>query len=150
MSGMMSKQKGKRGEREVVKLLQVVVDMVYNAYGLEPPQLERNLMQSHKGGYDVVGLEWMALEVKFHESEQIQKWWEQTIRQAGPGQEPVLFYRKSRAQWKVVMNGKLSHTTGLTSINVLCPVVINLNAFLEYFQLRIELELKDNLERGNI
>ena len=77
MSGGFSREKGKRAEREVVKLLQPVVTKVYQEAGKEIPLLERNLMQSHKGGHDIVGLEWMALEVKHHETLQISQWWEQ-------------------------------------------------------------------------
>ena len=74
MAGLMSRNKGKRGEREVVKLLQPVVNEVYESLGLEPPLLERNLMQSHKGGCDLAGLDWLALEVKYQEQQQMTSW----------------------------------------------------------------------------
>lgn len=82
MSGNMSRNKGQRGEREVVKLLQPIVDKVYGSLGLTPPVLERNLMQSHKGGFDIAGLHWMALEVKYQETLNVGMWWNQTLAQA--------------------------------------------------------------------
>lgn len=137
MAGLMSRNKGKRGEREVVKLLQPVVNEVYQSLGLEPPALERNLMQSHKGGCDLAGLDWLALEVKYQEQEQMTSWWDQCKRQAKPDREPVLFYRKNNAKWKVRMFGCL--VAG--GQRVRCPVDITPEAFLAYLRLRLMKEL---------
>lgn len=137
MAGLMSRNKGKRGEREVVKLLQPVVNEVYQSLGLEPPVLERNLMQSHKGGFDLVGLDWLALEVKYQEQTQLTTWWEQCKRQAGKDREPVLFHRKNHATWKVRMFGYL--VAG--GQRVRCPVDITPEAFLAYLRLRLMKEL---------
>lgn len=101
MGGTMSRNKGKRGEREVIKLLQPVVDEVYSACGQQPPLLLRNLMQSDRGGFDIVGLEWLALEVKFQETLALGAWWSQTLEQCCEGQVPMLFYRRSRVAWRV-------------------------------------------------
>ena len=100
MSGLYSRNRGKRGEREVIKLIQPVVNEVYQSLGKEPPELERNLMQSHKGGCDLAGLDWLSLEVKYQEAENMTSWWEQTKRQAGKEREAVLFYRKNHAKWR--------------------------------------------------
>lgn len=137
MAGLMSRNKGKRGEREVIKLLQPVVNEVYRSLGLEPPLLERNLMQSHKGGCDLTGLDWLALEVKYREQEQMASWWDQCKRQAKPDREPVLFYRKNHAKWKVRMFGYL--VAG--SQRVRCPVDITPEAFMAYLRLRLLKEL---------
>lgn len=137
MAGRRSLNKGKRAEREVIKLIQPVVNQVYEANGLEPPILERNLMQSHRGGYDLVGLDWLALEVKHQEQEQVNTWWAQCVRQAGTTKEPVLFYRKNNARWRIKMLGYL--VAG--SKRVKAPVVIELDAFLVYLKIRIEKEL---------
>jgi|TARA_Y100000310_G_scaffold64720_1_gene60227 Holliday junction resolvase len=90
--GRASRQKGQRGEREVCKLL---ADKLGGEY-------KRNLMQTQDGGYDVLGLEGYAIEVKFQEKLQIEKWWEQTVDQAN-GKIPVLFFRRSREDWRVVL-----------------------------------------------
>lgn len=136
MGGKMSRNKGQRGEREVVKLIQPVVNQVYGMRGLEPPAIERNLMQSRSGGYDIVGLEWLALEVKFQESLSVDQWWQQTIQQAKIGQVPVLIYRKSHIKWKVMMP---------VSITPACQVrgIVDLDAFLMFLEQRILFSLLD-------
>lgn len=135
MGGTTSQNKGKRGEREVVKLLQPVVNAAYeqakeNGYGEvagEAPVLQRNTLQSDRGGFDIVGLQWLALEVKFQESLSIGTWWKQCLRQAGAGQEPVLMYRQSRKPWRVRMKGWVGET-------VACPWAGVVDVDLETFQ----------------
>ena len=142
MGGLMSRNKGKRGEREVVKLLQPVVNKVYAEMGCVAPDLERNLMQSHKGGHDVVGLEWLALEVKYQETPQLRVWWEQTHLQAlgvgnRPQRTPVLIWRKNNSPWKVRMRGYLP--AGERKINCVCD--IELPSFLLWLEHRLVAEL---------
>ena len=133
MSGAFSKQKGKRGEREVVILLQPIVNKVFEARGLEIPTLYRNQNQSFQGGYDIDGIDWIALEVKRQETLQVNKWWEQTIKQASPEQVPVLVYRQNQQKWKVMMYGYLD----CGEQRVKTPVTITLEAFLVYFEVRM-------------
>lgn len=83
MSGSFSRDKGQRGEREVIKVLQPTVSRVYIEAGLPVPELARNLSQTREGGFDIQGLEWMALEVKYQETPNLKAWWDQTCRQAG-------------------------------------------------------------------
>ena len=138
MTGKMSRNKGQRGEREVINLCQPIVDEVCVEYGVESPQLSRNLVQSQNGGHDIVGLDWLALEVKFQETFHINQWWEQTTRQAGEDQEPVLVYRKSRAKWRVMMFGEI--VSGAVRIRI--PVDITFEAFLGYMKVRVGYELR--------
>jgi hypothetical protein len=79
----MARNKGQRGEREVIAVLQPIVNRVYLKYSFEPPLLKRNLLQTREGGFDIMGLEWMALEVKYQEHENVNGWWRQTCKQAG-------------------------------------------------------------------
>lgn len=137
MGGKMSRNKGQRGEREAAALLQPIVNEVYVEAGFAPPLFKRNLMQTREGGYDIVGLDWLALEIKRQETLSISTWWKQTLKQAGEEQTPVLMYRKNHAKWRVML--LLETTVGLT-----IPVDITLSDFLEYFSLRIALELKNN------
>ncbi len=132
----MGLMKGKRGEREVIQLLQPILEEVYQQVGRddEVPKLKRNLMQSAEGGFDIIGLEWLALEVKFHETPQVSTWWEQCKRQATCGQEPVLIHRKSRAPWRVRMFGVLPLPDGT---KVRCPVDISVDSFLVYVRHRL-------------
>lgn len=92
-----ARAKGQRGEREAIAVLQPIVDVVYGPGVLV---LERNLTQTRGGGYDIVGLPWLALEVKRQESGSSSQWWRQTIRQAKPGQVPVLMWRGNRQPWR--------------------------------------------------
>lgn len=124
------RKKGQRAEREVIELLQPIVDRIYTKNGLEPPLLQRNTLQSHAGGYDIVGLDWLALEVKFQETEHINTWWAQAKRQAKPNQVPVLIWRKSRAPWQV----KMVMTAAVGKARIAMPVVISLESFLLYFE----------------
>jgi hypothetical protein len=137
MGKISSKSKGLRGEHQVIKLIQPVVDDVYLAKGLRPPEIERNLMQSKKGGHDLIGIAWLALEVKYREQTQLAEWWQQTKTQAGEDMEPVLIHRKNNAKWQVRMYGYL--LTG--SQRIKCPVDISLEAFLTYLRTRLINEL---------
>ncbi len=148
MSGAMSRNKGQRAEREVVKLLQPVVTAVWNELGRDgpAPSLERNLMQAHKGGHDLLGLDWIAIEVKHQEQFAVASWWQQTKAQAAKASqqmlvevEPVLFYRKNNVPWRVIMRGYLDVQGGG---RVRCPVNIATEAFLVWFKLRLREELR--------
>lgn len=129
--GNFSRNKGQRGEREVIQLLQPVVNRVFMGIGREPPKLERNLLQTREGGHDLVGLEWLALEVKRHETLQVNQWWEQTKKQAGDKKVPILFYRQNgQRSWKVMMFGFLP----AGDKRVRCPVLVEESAFMVYFE----------------
>jgi len=140
MSKINSRSKGQRAERLAIRLLQPVVTRVYESRGLEPPVLERNLMQSMKGGFDIVGLEWMALEIKHHETLQINRWWEQTLRQSGKSRVPVLMYKQNRVAWRVVMFGRLN--IGKNGGSFRAPVDIALPDFLGYFEERLKYQIE--------
>lgn len=151
MGGLSSMNKGKRAEREVVQLLQPVVDKVYREfYGLrdartgvaiEPVKLQRNTLQSDGGGFDIIGLEWLALEVKFHETPQVETWWKQTVRQAKEGQEPCLVWRKSRVDWKVMMMGVLP----AGDKRVRCRIESRKKDWLLWVECRLRWELKKRI-----
>lgn len=103
MGGKSSRDKGGRGEREVLELLRPTVAKVY---GRGKVELRRN---SNHGFYktsraDCAGLEWLSLEVKFHAHVipyKVKVWWKQTLEQTKPGQLPVLFYRGNNEEWSV-------------------------------------------------
>lgn len=89
----MSRDKGQRGEREFLKLLEKEL----------PIKLERNLDQTRDGGCDLLGIKELAIEVKRCETLCINNWWEQALEQAGKDQYPVLAYRQSRKPWQVMI-----------------------------------------------
>lgn len=105
----MAKQKGARGEREAAALIEATVAPVFEAAGLPCPEITRNLMQSRQGGYDLVGLDWLALEVKRREQVQLSGWWRQTVRQAEDGQVPFLMWRQNRKPWQVRVRVPIAH-----------------------------------------
>lgn len=137
MGGLMSRNKGKRGEREVIELLQPIVNAVYARAGMEVPKLQRNTLQSDGGGFDIAGLEWLALEVKFQETLSVNQWWAQTLEQANGTQCPVLIYRQSRQPWRV----KMFVEATACGVRYRLPATLELDEFLGWFQLRLTEEL---------
>lgn len=133
----MSRDKGKLGEREVIKLLQPVITQVYEAMDMEAPLLQRNLMQSDRGGFDIVGLEWMALEVKRREQLGIAEWWAQTLRQAGSDKEPVLLYRRNNERWRACLYVDLRIGSDMHTVRA----TLDEAEFLVWFRRRLHYEL---------
>lgn len=131
--------KGKAGEREVIKLLQPWVNEVCDFMEVDRLELERNLDQSKYGGYDIKGLDWLALEVKRQETLNINKWWEQTVKQTKSNQVGVLIYRQNRKQWKVVMIGQIGTSQK-------CRVQIDLDAFEIWFKDMVYADLRSRLQ----
>ena len=142
-SGKMSRDKGQRGEREVIELLRPVVSEAYAKAGLPEPQLKRNLMQSREGGHDIVGLEWLALEVKRQETLNVNAWWKQAVQQAerAGGMVPVLLYRQNTKLWKVQLH--LMIPSGRTLVK--CVGTVELNAFLVWLGVELGRRLADNI-----
>lgn len=120
MGGLTSRNKGKRGEREVADLLQPTVDCVATELGLDAGKLliQRNTVQSDRGGSDLTGLPGLSIEVKLCETLALESWWTQCQEQArgskriGAGGVPVLFYRSNRKAWRVRMEGYVGTAHG--------------------------------------
>jgi hypothetical protein len=142
MSKSFAQCKGQRAERQAIEILQPVVTEMYTLEDMEPPKLQRNTLQSDGGGFDIVGLHWLALEIKHQESLNVNAWWLQCLRQAKAGQTPVLFYKQNNVKWKVMMLGILI-TTGAS--NVRCPVEVSMESFLLYFKHRLTEEIKKEM-----
>lgn len=137
MSGSRSRNKGKRGEREVIGLMQLAIFEVYQAHGLECPRLQRNTLQSDRGGFDIVGIEWLALEVKYQETLHLDQWWAQTLRQA-QDKEPVLIYRSNHQPWRVMMHALL----GGPGCGITVPVIVTFEQFMRWLRIRLSRELR--------
>lgn len=111
------RNKGQRGEREVINIFIGCMQIIENELrqqGYLCPQLsdniQRNALQADKGGHDVFGLPYISVEVKRQENLHINQWWEQCVKQAQDAQlMPVLIYRKSRQEWHVISYVKLSN-----------------------------------------
>src|SRR4051812_15641975 len=93
--GKMSREKGKRGEREVFGLLSDLLGFV----------VKRNI-NARRGDCDSLEIPGWAPEVKRVES-WTEAYWAQTVDQAerlGQGRKPVLFYRGSRRPWVAMID----------------------------------------------
>jgi hypothetical protein len=143
----MSRTKGQSGEREVIDLLQPTLDAVVRGHGLDPNNfpIQRNTVQSDRGGSDLTGLPGLAIEVKRCETLAIESWWEQCTEQAmGPRMigfraVPVLFYRRNRTPWRVRMLGHCGGNLGGgkdPGVLPLTPAVVDvsLDDFLKWFE----------------
>ena len=137
--GHMSRDKGKRGEREVIALLQPLVTQMYEAHGLEPVELKRNTLQSDGGGDDIVGLPWASIEVKYVEQDSLEKWWEQCLRQAGADKVPILLYRRNKVSWMARLIGYV----GEPSCGHTVPVIVTLPVFLTWLRTELHRRLSD-------
>ena len=96
--GKRSRNKGKRGEREVAKILQTA--------GFPA---RRTVQYNGRSGTaaDVVGIPGLHIEVKLVEKESIRAWYRQAQRDAHASPEnemPVIVHRKSREPWLVTMS----------------------------------------------
>jgi hypothetical protein len=104
-----SRSKGQRGERELAKLFietMLAVEATLPEHypfkhKLASATVQRNTLQSDKGGFDLVGIPLLAPECKFAETFTLDAWWQQTLRQCKPGLFPCLFYRRARQPWRV-------------------------------------------------
>lgn len=137
--GSFSRNKGKRAERGVIEVLQPVVNDVFASYGVDPPVLKRNTLQSDEGGEDLSGLDWLALEVKHHETLNVRAWWAQTLEQAGQTKEPVLFYKRNNVKWSVKYRARVA-LAGQETITQ--DPVVDLEDFLVYFRRRLAVYLE--------
>lgn len=98
--GAGARGKGASGEREVKIILRSILQPVYLYHNQPLPDIERNLEQSRGGGYDLKGLEWLAIEVKRQERSNLKVWWTQTLKQTGEGQIPLLLHRANNQPWR--------------------------------------------------
>ncbi len=104
-------KKGKAAEREIANLLNHSVNKIRQNRGLvlfsqENALFQRNQLQSAVGGSDLVNPFKLAIEIKRCETLNINTWWKQVVTAAEPGNEiPILIYRQSRKQWRVIMCG---------------------------------------------
>ena len=113
-----SRAKGKSGELECAKILSSELGI----------PVRRNLEQTAMGGYDLLGVDGYAIEVKRAKAYSNQ-WFEQALRQAN-GSVPVLLYRIDRQGWKCEMRGcdlikelKLENEQVTFSIQAFCTIV---------------------------
>ena len=168
--GSLSIQKGKRAERTVAGILNPVIIERCVAVGIEPFKLLRNLKQTQSGGFDLDGLDWLAIEVKHHKTPAIKSWWDQTCEQAqraneenrdlildadgnyiaAPGthamvREPVLIYKIHGGKWQVMLFVRCEIEPGR---RLKIAGTISMDDFLIWFEKRLDVELKRRADLG--
>jgi hypothetical protein len=108
MNGSFSRNKGKRGESEVLLLFVGAMRQVEYKLGITADdstapskKIQRNLNQSIDGGHDIVGIPFYAVEVKRVEKPQLNAYWKQTMEQAIKAQlRPLLVWKVAKQDWK--------------------------------------------------
>lgn len=90
---MNSREKGKRGERELAKEL--------NKYGCECRRGQQ--YNGADGSADVIGIDGLHIECKRVEALNIHKAINQAISDAKAGETPVVMHRKNGEKWLVTM-----------------------------------------------
>lgn len=94
MSGRSSREKGRRAEIALCKLLT-------DELGIE---VKRNVDQARAGGADCLMVPGYAIECKRTEALSRPKWWAQACRQAAIHRvEPLVMYRQSRKEWRALV-----------------------------------------------
>lgn len=94
--GKTSKDKGKRGEREVANLLK--------DYGFNGQRGQQ--FCGKNGDADVIGLDGFHIEVKRTESFRLWDAWEQSNNDAREGEIPTIWHRKNGKEWLVIMGAE--------------------------------------------
>jgi hypothetical protein len=141
-----ARNKGQRGEREVIGLLQAQVNAIRYRYGLQQLTLQRNTLQAHQGGTDIHGVPGFAFEVKFQENQNVPAWWRQTLAQAERlGGVPVLFYRATRQPWTVMMRAYVNTPKDRDQIEI--DVTITFDDFMSWFREAYDEACVDELQR---
>ena len=100
-----SRSKGARNERAVAQYIEDYCGV----------SAERNHSQSAKGGHDLLGVPFYAVEVKaysrYTDADRV-RWWEQAVRQAEIAElEPAVWFRANRPDWQVM----IAHPQALAS-----------------------------------
>lgn len=146
-----SRAKGQRAERAVATALNPILGDVCIRAGIPPLKLHRNLVQTRSGGFDLDGLDWIAIEIKHHQEikSKINGWWQQTLRQAGPVEdsngvvkytrEPVLIYKANGSRWHVRMFVRAEIAPGK---RLRIPADIAWEDFLVWFEMRAMVEAR--------
>lgn len=141
MGGKASRDKGGRGEREAITVLQPIVDKVTEELGQPQFLLERNTKQRFAPKqYDLIGVPWVALEIKRHESlSGIEGWWRQVQEATNKNQTSVLMYRQNHQKWKFRIRVPVRVTD---NVFVHMTVTTDTESFLCWFEQLLRAKLK--------
>lgn len=158
MGGRASRDKGGRGELEIIKLLQPIVTEVMEGLGMVAVDLVKDTRQRYeKKRYDIFGLPWLAIEVKRHEkftAYNIKQWWNQVKEATKEGQIPMLCWRQNNGAWTVRLRVWVSVVKGgfhpgvgndvgwvQKPVRVGMTVDVNWEHFIVWFRTQLKYEL---------
>lgn len=132
--------KGQRGEREIVHLLQEIMDTAHGNVGsTKIPLISRNLEQTRDGGYDI-GIYEYCVEVKRVEKPNLTAFWKQACKQAARVEGvPVLAWRLNGGSWtfKILVPILIGNSPVDTAVDM------DIATFKAYLVKQIELKLRD-------
>ena len=97
--GRASREKGKRGEREIAK--------AFRDAGWDTARRTAQYCGKTGAAADVVGIPGLHIEVKFVERESIRAWYRQAVRDAqaaGKDDTPVVIHRRTHTPWLVTLS----------------------------------------------
>lgn len=112
------------------------VNEVLASLGQPLIDVSRNLDQTRAGGYDLLSVPWLAVEVKRHENLQVSQWWKQAVKQAGPEQTPFLMYRQNRTPWRFRIQMTAYHV-GPAPLTALYPVDMDAATAKQWLQMEV-------------
>ena len=111
--GINIRQKGAEGERQVMKIMNDIVQEVRVVNGLEKHvtmdlPFQRNQNQSAVGGDDLTNPFGLSIEVKRQEALSINSWWKQCVKSALRTQGlAILIFRQSHQKWRIMLPGTI-------------------------------------------
>lgn len=142
--GINIRTKGAEGEREVVKLLEPLVQAALAEAGWDlgdKPVIQRNQNQSAVGGKDLTNTFGLAIEIKRQEQLSVNTWWAQCVRSAQALDEvPVLMYRQNGKRWRVRTLVWLQAAQGDAYKRGVGE--LELEEFLDWFSLHVKARIK--------
>ena len=97
--GRASREKGKRGEREIAK--------AFRDAGWDTARRTAQYCGRSGDAADITGIPGLHIEVKYVEREQVRAWMAQAERDAqaaGKGETPVVIHRKTHSPWLVTLS----------------------------------------------
>lgn len=148
MGGSFSRNKGQRGEREVLQMFLHSMERVETETGLagDSARIKRNTLQSDRGGDDLHGIPLVSVEVKRAEVLSLNSWWQQCARQAEAMQQdkpllPVLFFRQNRKPWRVMTYTAITDKYNVARFYVVSS--IGADEFLQGYRILYALELRE-------
>lgn len=121
--GINIRQKGQEGEREIAKMLNLIVKQVRGELGLplyetKDEIFQRNQNQSAVGGSDLSNPLSLEIEVKRQEALSVGSWWKQCVTSAERTDGiPILIFRQNRKPWRVCLFVEIPLQTSFNQVS---------------------------------